>query len=143
MLNLSLAQELKNAGLDWDPQLRDFFAVPDRSMDDEIFVVNLMTVTIIRMHGRPVVAFHGVLESPLDYIDLSEAVWMPSETQLRNLLETRLVGEERPALRLTSTVDGYRCQVKWQDESLVFEGFTVDEVYGRALLHVLQHRLPE
>jgi len=140
MLSITLAKRLKDAGLAWTPEPRDFFAVPDRGLDDHIFVINFMTVGIGMMSGHPVVTFHGVTESPLDYIPLAEAVWLPSESQLRTVLEEHLISEGQPALSLTSTNDGYRCEIQFHGDSLSFEAFGVDEVYGLALLHVIEHQ---
>ena len=138
MLSVSLAQELKAAGLEWAPHERDFFAVPDRGLDEHIFVINFMMVGISRVRGEPVVTFHGTSEMPLDYMPLSEAVWLPHESQLRTLLEEKLVSESSPTFHLTSTTDGYRCEIQFHDRQIEFEGFGVDEVYGQALLYVLK-----
>jgi len=139
MLSLELAKALKAAGLIWQPTQRDFFAVPDRGMDDSIFVLNFMLVGIARIHSEPVIAFYGTVEHAIDYLPFLEAVWLPSEAQLRVLIEERLVQEETPTLNLNSTADGYRCQIHYRAETLSFEGFGVTEVYGQALLHILEH----
>jgi hypothetical protein len=139
MLSITLATQLKETGLTWTPAQRDFFAIPDREMDDQVFVINFMMVGVGILRGQPVVTFHGAAESPLDYLYLSEAVWLPTETQLRTILEEYLVGEPSPTLSLNSTPDGYRCQIQFRGETLSFEGFGVDEVYGLALLHILKN----
>jgi hypothetical protein len=138
MLPLSLAQQLKDAGLSWTPHPRDFFAIPDRGMDDQIFVLNFMLVGIGMVGGQPVVTFHGTVEHPIDFLYLNEAVWIPAEDQLRTHLEERLIAETQPAFQLTSTPDGYRCQINFRGASLAFEAFGVAEAYGQALLHVLE-----
>jgi hypothetical protein len=138
MLSIPLAQKLKNAGLTWTPGPRDFFAVPDRGMDDQVFVLNYMMVGTGMVHGEPVVTFYGTTEMPIDYLPLTEAVWLPSETQLRTLLEERLIRHGETGLHLTSTTHGYRCQVQFRGETVVFDGFSVDEAYGLALLHVMK-----
>jgi len=140
MLSLTLAAQLKESGLTWTPTQRDFFAIPERGMDDQIFVINFMTIGIGLLRGQPVVTFHGATESPLDYLYLDEAVWLPSEAQLRTILEEHLTGEGSPVMSLTSTPDGYRCQIHFRGETVSFEGFGVDEVYGLALLHVLKNQ---
>jgi hypothetical protein len=115
------------------------FAIPDRGMDDQVFVLNFMLVGIGRVGGEPVVTFHGTVEHPIDFLHLNEAVWMPTEEQLRTLLEERLVAETQPAFHLTSTRDGYVCQINFRETTLDFEAFGVAEAYGRALLHVMQN----
>ncbi len=139
MISLSVAQQLKEAGLEWTPAKNDFFAIPDRGFDDTIFVISDMTVYVAKIGGQLAVHFHGALEWALDHIMVAELVWLPTETQLRELLEQRLVGQPEPALMLVSTADGYRCEIKFQGEMLDFEAFGVSETYGMALLHVLKN----
>lgn len=137
-ISLSLAQALKENGLQWTPTKNDFFAIPDRGMDEAVFVINDMTVLVEMIRGRLSVTFHGTAEWALDHIVIAELVWLPTEGQLRERLEQYLIGQPQPALKLTSTVDGYRCEIRFRDECLVFEGFGVSEVYGQALLHMLR-----
>ncbi|MEJ2303695.1 MAG: hypothetical protein P8Y14_19385 [Anaerolineales bacterium] len=42
MISLSTASQLKKAGLTWIPALHDFFAIPDRGLDDRVFVISDM-----------------------------------------------------------------------------------------------------
>ncbi|MEM7034961.1 MAG: hypothetical protein AAF629_35805 [Chloroflexota bacterium] len=137
MLGITIAQQLKDAGVEWKPLPRDMFALPDRDMDDHIFVINFMTIGIGMLRGEPVVTFFGATDMPLDYIPLSEAVWLPSEAQLRVILERGLVERNMAGMQLTSTADGYTCQIKQGDEAVSFDGFGVDEVYAQAVLYVL------
>ena len=139
MLSLTLAKELRAAGLTWTPAPNDFFAVPDRGMDEAVFVISDMTVLVELVKGQLAVTFHGTAEWALDHVLVAELVWLPTEAQLRDLLEQRLLGEPEPALRLTSTADGYRCELQFQGELLLFEAFGASEAYGVALLHVLRN----
>ena len=139
MLSLMLARQLKQAGLSWTPTKNDFFAIPDRELDDFVFVISDMTVMVERLHGQLAVTFHGALEWALDYMMIADLVWLPSETQLRELLERRLVSGPQPALTLTSTSDGYQCQIQFRGQRLTFESFGVSETYGAALLYVLEN----
>lgn len=140
MITLSLAKQLKAAGLGWTPSKNDFFAVPDRGLDDVIFVISDMSVLLAEIQGQQAVTFHGVVEWALDHVIVAELVWLPTETQLREVLEQYLVGEPEPALALASTPDGYRCDIRHQGDLLTFEAFGVSEIYGRALLRVLESR---
>ena len=83
---------------------------------------------------------HGAVEWALDHVMVAELIWVPTETQLRELLEDHLVGEPQPALSLVSTPDGYRSEIQFREETLVFEGFGVSEVYGTALLHIFENK---
>jgi len=139
MISLTLAEQLKAEGLKWTPAKNDFFAIPDRGFDDTIFVISDMTVMVEELRGQLAVHFHGAVEWALDYILVSELVWLPTETQLRELLEQRLVGEPEPALKLVSTSDGYHCEIHFRGQTLEFEAFGVSETYGMALLHILDN----
>ena len=106
MLSLSMAQQLKEAGLSWTPALHDFFAIPDRGFDDEVFVISNMFSNVEWLRGHLAVTFQGSVEWALDHIMVTELVWLPTEAQLREELEKRLVVEQHPGMRLTSTPDG-------------------------------------
>ena len=139
MLSLALAQQLKRAGLVWIPAKGDFFAIPERDLDDSIFVINDLTVLVEELGGQLAVTFHGTAEWALDHILIAHLVWLPSEAQLREQLEQYLVGEVEPALVLISTSDGYRCEIQFRGEFLAFESFGASEVYGATLLYVLEN----
>lgn len=132
MLSLSLAQQLKKAGLSWKPQLHDVFAIPDRELDDRRFVITDVMSYIEVFRGSPVVTFHGTAEWALDFILQAEAVWIPSETQLR---ERILTYASQLVLRQTTT--GYECALRVAGEPLAFRGPDACETYGSALLQLL------
>ncbi|MBN1991571.1 MAG: pilus assembly protein CpaE [Anaerolineae bacterium] len=139
MLSITLAQKLKAAGLAWTPAKKDFFAIPDRGLDEMIFVISDMTVFVETLKGQLAVTFHGAVEWALDYIMVGELVWLPTEAQLRELLEQRLIGEPEPRLTLNSTADGYCCTIQFHGDRPAFEAFGASEAYGLALLHVLEN----
>jgi len=142
MVPLTLAQKLKEAGLSWTPAKNDFFAIPNRGFDDTVFVISDMTTLLEKVYGQLSVTFYGVAEWALDHIMVAELVWLPTEAQVRELLEQHLVGQNEPALTLTSTSTGYRCQIRWQEQLLAFEAFGAAEVYGLALCHLLETESP-
>ena len=139
MISLSLAGELKDAGLVWKADMHDFFAIPDRDLDDRIFVITDVMAYLELLRGWPVVTFHGSAEWALDYILTAEVIWMPTEGQLRQELENSLLGEAELRLQLASRPTGYGCEIYFQGENLTFEAPTADEAYGLALLHVLKN----
>src|SRR3954451_23023288 len=83
---LPLALALRDAGLRWRPAPGDRFVLPDRGMDDEVFVLSDMTVEVHEFSTGSVIGFNGVTEWALDSVEQEEAVWMPSEQQLRERL---------------------------------------------------------
>ena len=146
MLSLTLARQLKAAGLTWTPRLHDFFAIPDRQLDGHVFVISDITVFVEQLLGYPVVTFHGTPEWALDYVMLTELVWLPTEEQLREALEERLAvrrgsrqaGEPQPRLSFSTTENGYRCKIQYRGQELTFESLGASETWATALLYVLQ-----
>jgi hypothetical protein len=137
MLLLSTAQKLKEAGLTWKPALHDFFAIPDRGLDDKIFVISDMFVNVELLRGHLEATFHGSVEWALDHIVVEELVWLPTEEQLRDELERRLIPVSGAEMKLTSTPDGYVCEFQVGGRWLHFEGFDASETYASALLYLL------
>lgn len=137
MLSLALAKKLKAAGLAWRPRDRDAFVVPDRGLDDSVFVITNMATRVQLLQGYPTVTFQGAYEWALDYIFAREVVWMPSEAQLRDEIERRLKVRQGPTLRLTSTSGGYVCEINDGGDYLTFSGNNASAAYARALLHLL------
>ena len=138
MLLLSTAQKLKEAGLSWKPALHDFFAIPDRGFDDKVFVISDTFVNVELLRGHLEATFHGSVEWALDHIVVEELVWLPTEEQLRNELEGRLILASGAGIQLTSTPDGYACEFQVGDRWLHFEAFDASETYASALLHLLK-----
>ena len=96
MLSLELARALRDAGLRWDPRAGDAFAVPDRDLDEHVFVLSDMVVqTVQPPDGPPILAFNGTTEWALDSLEAHEALWLPREDQLRALLGPAFVRLER------------------------------------------------
>lgn len=137
MISLATARKLKDAGLVWRPVLLDLFAVPDRAMDDKVFVISDMLVTIEALQGMQVVAFQGASEWALDSLIMSETVWLPREDQLRLALEAALLAAGRPEVRLTTGLGGARVDIVYQGQNLKFEALDSSEAYAGALLHLL------
>ncbi|MFQ5435522.1 MAG: pilus assembly protein CpaE [Anaerolineae bacterium] len=137
MISLSLAKQLKAAGLVWKTSVNDFFGIPDRGFDNHIFVLSDLQANMDLFRGWPVVTFHGTAEWAMDYILTSETVWMPTEEQLRETIAEMLLGEEEINLQLNYTTQGYQCRTTYQGESLTFTAIDASEAYGLALLHLL------
>jgi hypothetical protein len=87
VLSLELARALHDAGVRWEPQPGDLFVIPDRDLDEQLFVLSDMVVqTLQPPDGPPILAFNGTTEWALDSLEAGEAVWLPREDQLRELL---------------------------------------------------------
>ena len=138
MISTELAKRLKSAGLEWQPSERDFFMMPEHNLDEHIFVVSALPALVQNLHGEMSITFHGSIEWALDYVLLSEAVWLPAETQMRALLADA-IGVDAP-LRLDRTAAGYRLQIALGADLLDFDAADAEDAYALALLHVLQTR---
>ena len=137
MISLDTAWKLKEAGLVWQPAQGDRFALPDRDMDERVFVINDMATIIEMFQGLPAVTFHGTPEWALDYVFLGEAVWLPEEGQLRERLHAILVDEPLPVYDLVFMDGVFTCRFEWRGESLAFRGQDAVEAYAAALLRVM------
>jgi hypothetical protein len=130
VIGIELAQRLKEAGLAWKPALGDRFAIPDRDLDDEVFVLSNMTIEVQAMPDGPVIGFNGTTEWALDDVEIEETTWLPREDQLRDLLGGTFHGLRREA-------PGYAVEMELLGERRTFAAGTAEEAYGLALLHLL------
>jgi hypothetical protein len=67
----------------WTPAVNDYFAIPDRGFDVRLFVISDVMPTMEIRHNLSVIIVQGTVEWTLDYLLISEVVWMPREDQLR------------------------------------------------------------
>ena len=131
MISLRLAQRLQDLGLEWKPAAGDHFVVPGRGLDDDVFVLSDMTVEVHDLPDGPVIGFNGTTEWALDDVGKDEAVWLPREDQLRELLG-------RTFRALTRTADGYRVSTTLLDTDREFTAGDPADAYGLALLDLLR-----
>lgn len=131
MLSLALALRLREAGLQWKPASGDRFVVTEAEMSGEVFVLSDMTVEVHRLPQGDVIGFNGTTEWALDSVDNSRALWLPRETQLRELLAGTFRSLERDA-------DGWRVSVEVNGRQADFSDGDAEEAYGRALLHLIE-----
>jgi hypothetical protein len=136
MISLELAIALRDVGLEWQPAERDLFALPGRDMDEQRFVVSPLPALIQRVNGHPVVAFQASAEWALDYVMLVEAIWMPSEAQLRELLVARL--PRLAPMQLERTEVGYSCNLELDGVPASFAAADAADAYAQALLTLLR-----
>ena len=138
MITRELAEALVAKGLRWEPRSGDRFLVPDRDLDDEVFVVSGMAVEVADLpQGEAEMRFNGTVEWALDSIEQSEVVWLPREDQLRAALGDRFVA-------LESVTGGYAVVVTASPGTTRRAGsaerhvdIDAERAYARALLSVL------
>ncbi len=137
LIHLKLARQLRDAGLVWSPAWHDFFAIPDSNLDDRVFVLSDMAIDVQVQQGWPALTFNGAVEWSLDYVLQADAVWLPTESQLRHMLQVRLAGEPQPAVTLVCRPDVYECCMQHQGHSRTFSAIEAADAYGTALLFLL------
>jgi hypothetical protein len=130
MISVALARRLRDEGLRWDPAPGDRFVVADRDMDDEVFTLSEMTVDVHQHSTGSVIGFNGTVEWALDSVEARDAVWLPSETQLRERLGGTFRGL-RPAAA------GWRVDLEMAGRATQVEHPDVSEAYGLALLRLI------
>ena len=127
-LSLDLARKLRDAGLRWDVEPGDRFAIPDRGFDDRTFLISDMVVEVRDVLGGRELAFNGTVEWALDAILKAEVVWVPSESQLRELLGADFVACYR------DDDSGYAVVARVDGVPRTFTAVSAADAYGGALL---------
>ncbi|MDX1447669.1 MAG: pilus assembly protein CpaE [Acidimicrobiia bacterium] len=128
MLSIPLAKQLRSAGLQWRPRKFDFFHIPDRDLDDRLFVVADFSIDVQRLaDGIAAITFNGAVEWSLDYILQQDVVWLPTEAQLRDLIGDRFRG-------LVAAGDGWEVLVADGDRVDRHRADTPANAYASALL---------
>lgn len=134
-LATSLSQAMADAGLVWTPRPGDHFVVPDRELDDQVFVISEMVIEQVDTSVGPILAFNGTTEWALDSIPPGEVVWVPREDQLRELLGDAFASLERTG---TEEVGGYAVTVAAGGSRQRHVDVSPEAAYARALLAVLR-----
>ncbi|CAL8980214.1 MAG: pilus assembly protein CpaE [Cellulomonas sp. 73-145] len=86
MISTSAAERLHRAGLVWHPQAGDRFALRSAQLSGEVFTISDMVVEAHPYPSGTVLGFNGTTEWALDSVEQDDALWLPREDQLRELL---------------------------------------------------------
>ncbi|TYL53844.1 pilus assembly protein CpaE [Agromyces mariniharenae] len=135
MISRELARELRDAGLVWHPESGDRFQLDlpehvEPEVEADVFTVSEMTIEARRYPTGTILAFNGTTEWALDSVALVDAVWLPREDQLRELLRATFRS-------LTRLDDTFAVDVELGGERRRFEHPEVAEAYGMALLELI------
>ncbi|QAY63447.1 pilus assembly protein CpaE [Xylanimonas allomyrinae] len=123
------AERLRQAGLVWRPETGDRFSVLTEPLAEEVFTVSDM---VVERHDHPtgtILGFNGTTEWALDSVRIEDALWLPREDQLRELLG--------PAFRslARSTTGWYQVLVEVPGRhEQVFDSENPADAYAEALL---------
>ena len=93
-----------------------------------------MTIEPHKYPTGTILGFNGTTEWALDSVSIGDAVWLPREDQLRELLRATFRGLRRLA-------DAYEVEVELGGETLRFEHPDASEAYAMALLEFIQRSL--
>ncbi|GAB3134791.1 pilus assembly protein CpaE [Marisediminicola antarctica] len=136
MISTELARALHDSGLAWHPASGDAFRIDRPEVDADVFTVSEMTVEAYEHPTGTILGFNGTTEWALDSVDLEDALWLPREDQLRELLRATF----RSLQRDTGTWDGesvYRVEAVIAGRTVSFTGSDAADAYGRALLALI------
>jgi hypothetical protein len=128
MLPFELALRLREAGLRWQPAMGDKFSLKSPEMVDDVFVLSNMVADVHHFPDGQVIGFNGTTEWALDSVGKDDAVWLPSEEQLRERLGAEFVS-------LTREDGGYRVRLRSGDEAVAD---TPEQAYALALLRLVE-----
>ncbi|MFB8145298.1 pilus assembly protein CpaE [Microbacterium sp. NPDC056003] len=131
MISTELAVALRDAGLVWHPRSGDRFQLDEPEFEADVFTVSEMTIEPREYPTGRILAFNGTTEWALDSVALEDALWLPHESQLRDML-----GAAFRALRRLP--DTYEVEIVLAGEKRVFEYPDPADAYALALLEVLR-----
>jgi hypothetical protein len=136
VISTALAAELRAAGLAWTPVSGDAFQIAGPDFEGDVFTVSDMTIEAHTYATGTVLGFNGTTEWALDSVALDDALWLPREDQLRDLLRGTFVGlardvsaADRASYAVTTRVDGVEARFLSDDPA---------EAYGLALLDLVR-----
>ncbi len=134
VISRQLATDLRDAGLVWSPLKGDWFVIPDHGLDELEFVISDMVIETRRMaFDRQLLAFNGTTEWAMDTLAASEALWLPREDQLRDVLGEAFMGLEY----IAGETPGYAVSMLIGDTEQRFVDVDVASAYARAALALL------
>jgi len=131
MISTESAIALRDAGLVWHPQSGDRFQLDEPEFEADIFTVSDMTIEPRDYPTGRILSFNGTTEWALDSVALEDALWLPSENQLRELLR----GVFRSLRRLSDT---HEVEIVLGGETIVFQHPEPADAYALAVLELLR-----
>ncbi|MFI2104936.1 pilus assembly protein CpaE [Isoptericola sp. NPDC019693] len=135
MISTELAARLREAGLVWRPADGDRFRIDAPDLSDEVFTVSTMTIQAHEFPTGTILGFNGTTEWALDSVAIEDALWLPREDQLRDLLRSTFRGLTRSQ---TGPAERYEVEVELLGEPRTFADTDPAEAYGAALLALVE-----
>lgn len=128
---MDLARALRDAGLKWRPRSGDRFQLDEPEFEADVFTVSEMTIESRTYPTGSILAFNGTTEWALDSVAQEDALWLPSEEQLREMLRSTF----RALRRLP---DAYEVEIEVRSETMRFEHPEPSDAYALAVLELLR-----
>lgn len=135
MISTALAAELRDAGLAWAPVSGDAFQIARPDFEGDVFTVSDMTIEAHHYPTGTILGFNGTTEWALDSVALDDALWLPREDQLRELLRGAFVALRREPLGDRTS---YVVAARIAGVEREFASDDAAESYGRALLALIR-----
>jgi hypothetical protein len=136
VISLPLARALRTAGLRWKPASGDRFSIDRPEVGGDVFTVSEMTVEAHSYPTGTILGFNGTTEWALDSVAIEDALWLPREDQLRELLG----GTFRS---LTVVEDGFEVRIEFRGEELAYRSGCADDAYAEALITLVAASSPD
>jgi hypothetical protein len=131
MISTELAARLRDAGLVWRPADGDRFRIDMPDLSADVFTVSTMTIQAHEYPTGTILGFNGTTEWALDSVAIEDALWLPREDQLRELLRSTFRG-------LVRTGEGYEVEVELLGAPRTYAAADPAEAYGAALLALVE-----
>jgi hypothetical protein len=128
--SVTLAQQLREAGLGWIPESGDQFCLDTTEFEGEVFTVSDMTIEPHDYDTGTILGFNGTTEWALDSVALEKTLWLPREDQLRELLGSTFSF-------LLRVDDMWVVEIDRGGQKLRFDATTAPDAYALAVLGVL------
>ncbi len=138
MISTELARALHDSGLVWRPEVGDAFRIDKIEADADVFYLSDMTIEAHQFTTGTELGFNGTTEWALDSVSIEDALWLPSETQLRKLLGAsfRSLHEDQ-----MGPVAGLRVTARIAGRTVDFNAETAEDAYAKALIALLDDAL--
>jgi hypothetical protein len=104
--------------------------IPQPDLAGEVFTLSEMTIEAREYPGGTILGFNGTTEWALDSVAKDEALWLPREDQLRDLLGRTFVALRRSEAGFTVTVTGV-------DGDREYAASSAPDAYAAALLALI------
>lgn len=132
MISIALARGLRDAGLEWHPASGDAFCIDREEFESDVFTLSDMTIEAHEFDTGTILGFNGTTEWALDSVALEDALWLPREDQLRQLLG----GTFLALVRLDG--GGYRVDTELRGEQHSASAAEPADAYAMALAELLR-----